>query len=386
MKNKNLSVENLFYIFPKTSSNNSTKTDFLSTSKNNFFKISNSRLYARGSSTFDYLNDINKDKYKYPKIKPPFLTKSKRSIKIHKNILDKLKKRKKMFNALHKPIFKLSDSCEFFYNLNKTYLTDKNSLKKTNTMNLLFKEKENKDEEIKTSYKTIFMNTTSNNKTKKIINLKIKKIDKKGLQNNKTDTKKMNQTNINFLYNKIFPKLFVDHNANYNVIDNKLNLLYAKDERHFNNKLYIKNKILLKEGKKLRKMVLDQHDAIDKLEEIKKKIGFIKGVTDYSYPDIILQKSKLKYDIINLKKKKVKKFKLPYQIFEEEKNRDKLNLAKSLSETIIINMRRKILTFFFMNKTFLPLQETGNYIWNLQVLYKNLPVPKEALPVYFVKI
>jgi len=247
-----------------------------------------------------------------------------------------------MFNALHKPIFKLSDSCEFFYNLNKTYLTDKNSLKKTNTMNLLFKEKDNKDEEIKTSYKTIFMNTTSNNKTKKIINLKIKKIDKIGLQNNKTDTKKMNQTNINFLYNKIFPKLFVDHNANYNVIDNKLNLLYAEDERHFNNKLYIKNKILLKEGKKLRKMVLDQHDAIDKLEEIKKKIGFIKGVTDYSYPDIILQKSKLKYDIINLKKKKVKKFKLPYQIFEEEKNRDKLNLAKSLSETIIINNRNAI--------------------------------------------
>ena len=104
----------------------------------------------------------------------------------------------------------------------------------------------------------------------------------------------------------------------------------------------LKNQILMKKGKKLRKMVLDQKDSTEKLKEVKKTIGFIKGITDYSYPDIVLQKSKLKYDIINLKKKKTMKFKLPYQKFEEEKNKANLIRAKSLSETILINNKKLI--------------------------------------------
>ena len=86
-------------------------------------------------------------------------------------------------------------------------------------------------------------------------------------------------------------------------------------------------------------MVLDKNYSTDKLNEVKKTIGFIKGITDFSYPDIILQKSKLKYDIINLKKKKAIKFKLPYQLLEERKNKADLIRAKSLSEAIIINDR-----------------------------------------------
>ena len=353
MSNKNFPSEDLFYYLPKTTANNSTKTEVISTKQNKFHLQPKSFVFSRGNSTFDFLNDLNKDKFKYPKLKPPFLTKSKRSIKIHKNILNKIKNRKKIVNSLHK--FKLSDNCEFFYKLNKTYLSDKNSLKKTNTMNIIFKDNENisniddkDDTETKTPYKKIFRNyTNSSNKSKKIINLKIHNINKNGKENfiqnkNKENTKKIEATNINFLYNQIFPKIFVDHNANYNVIDNKLNLFYAEDYKHFEKKLNLKNENLMKQGKKLRKMVLDQNYAINKLNKVKKIIGFIKGIADYSFPDFVLQKSRLKYNIMNLKKKKTEKFKLPYQVIKEEKNRINLIRSKSLGETILINNLKNI--------------------------------------------
>ena len=138
---RNYMAESPFNYIPKTTTNNSTKTDFLSTKKNsNLFTKQKFVFFPRGNSTFDFLNDLNKDKYKYPKLKPPFLTKSKRSIKIHKNILNKIKFKKKIINS--SPKYKLSDSCEFFYKLNKTYLNNKDSLKKTNTMNRIFKDNE----------------------------------------------------------------------------------------------------------------------------------------------------------------------------------------------------------------------------------------------------
>ena len=340
---RNYMAESPFNYIPKTTTNNSTKTDFLSTKKNsNLFTKQKFVFFPRGNSTFDFLNDLNKDKYKYPKLKPPFLTKSKRSIKIHKNILNKIKFKKKIINS--SPKYKLSDSCEFFYKLNKIYLTNKDSLKKTNTMNIIFKDNDsisnisNSEIDKDISFKRFLGKTYLNSSQKNIINLKIHNIKIKEM----TNSKQQQETNINFLYNKIFPKFFVDHNANYNVIDNKLNLFYAEDAAHFKKKLMLKNQILMKKGKKLRKMVLDQKDSTEKLKEVKKTIGFIKGITDYSYPDIVLQKSKLKYDIINLKKKKTMKFKLPYQKFEEEKNKANLIKAKSLSETILINNKNLI--------------------------------------------
>ena len=340
---RNYMAESPFNYIPKTTTNNSTKTDFLSTKKNsNLFTKQKFVFFPRGNSTFDFLNDLNKDKYKYPKLKPPFLTKSKRSIKIHKNILNKIKFKKKIINS--SPKYKLSDSCEFFYKLNKTYLNNKDSLKKTNTMNRIFKDNEsvsnisNSEIDKDISFKRFLGKTYLNSSQKNIINLKIQNIKIKEM----TNSKQQQETNINFLYNKIFPKFFVDHNANYNLIDNKLNLFYAEDAAHFKKKLMLKNQILMKKGKKLRKMVLDQKDSTEKLKEVKKTIGFIKGITDYSYPDIVLQKSKLKYNIINLKKKKTMKFKLPYQKFEEEKNKANLIRAKSLSETILINNKKLI--------------------------------------------
>ena len=349
MKIRNKSFQDIFTLFPKTTSHNSTKTNYFQTKKYNLFRktVSNSFLFSNGSSTFDFMNDINNDKFNKPKLKPPFLTKSKRNIKIHKNILNKIKHRKKILNSLHK--HKLSESCELFYKLDKAYMTDKNSLMNTNTLKFIFKENDNvydeEDKEKKISHKNIFRKIFVKNKEKNVINLKIHRKDEKEIiYNKKTNSNNINENenNINFIYNRIFPKIFVSHNSDYNVIDNKLNLLYAEDENHFNYKLILKNKFLRDSGQKMRKMVLDHHYATDKLNEVKKKIGFIKGITDFSYPDIILQKSKIKFGTNNFKNRKVKKFKLPYQIITEEKKRDNLMKTKSLSEAILINGRKNI--------------------------------------------
>lgn len=349
MKIRSKSFQNIFTSFPKTTSNNST-TNYFQTKKFNLFKktISNSFLLSKGSSTFDFMNDTNKNEFNQPKLKPPFLTKSKRNIKIHKNILDNIKHRKKILNSLHK--HKLSDSCELFYKLDKAYMTDKNSLRNTNTFKYILKENDDTydkdDEEEKIPVKNIFRNIFVKNKEKNvIINLKLHSKDKKEIisdeKKNSKDIKEK-ENNINFIYNKIFPKIFVSHNSDYNVIDNKLNLLYAEDEIHFNHKLNLKNKFLRDSGQKIRKMVIDHQYATDKLNEVKKKIGFIKGITDFSFPDIILQKSKIKFGINNYKKRKLKKFKLPCQIVEEEKKREYLLRAKSLSEAILINGRKNL--------------------------------------------
>lgn len=345
MQCRKTSAKNFFYHAPKTTVNNSTISNFFSTKKNNFITKFNFILHPKGNSTFDFLNDLNRDKYKYPKVKPPFLTKSKRSIKIHKNILNNIKFKKKTRIDSYK--LKLSESCEFFNKLNKTFMKDKNILKKTNTKDLIFKDNEENifnggEIQYKSRNNKIYKNISLNNKRKNIINLKVQSLENKTSKLNNTNSKQKNEVNIDFLYNKIFPKIFVDHNSDYNIIDNKLNLYYAEDKSHFNNKLKMKNQILMKNGKKLRKMVLDENYAVNKLNEVKKKIGFIKGVTDYSYPDIILKKSKLKNKLINIKKINGKKFKLPCQLVEEEKNKANEILAKSLSEAILIKNRNNI--------------------------------------------
>ena len=69
MSNKNFPSEDLFYYLPKTTANNSTKTEVISTKQNKFLLHPKSFVFSRGNSTFDFLNDLNKDKFKYPKLK-----------------------------------------------------------------------------------------------------------------------------------------------------------------------------------------------------------------------------------------------------------------------------------------------------------------------------
>ena len=71
--------------------------------------------------------------------------------------------------------------------------------------------------------------------------------------------------------------------------------------------------------------------------QIKRKIGFVKGVSDYSIPSIILQKVKYNNKKLKLGRGKRKHFLLPFEEIEQDVNRiDKLK-TKILAETISIN-------------------------------------------------
>ena len=147
----------------------------------------------------------------------------------------------------------------------------------------------------------------------------------------------MSEYYINFLYNQIFPKFFTEHQSKYNVVDNKLNIYYAENDAQFQDNLIKKNKRLRLRGKPEKRMIINRKYVTDKLMEIKRKIGFIKGVSDYSIPSIILQKVKYNNKKLQLKKGKRKVFLLPFEeINSEMKKIDNLK-TKILSETIMIN-------------------------------------------------
>ena len=164
------------------------------------------------------------------------------------------------------------------------------------------------------------------------------------IENNSTDInnklKGMSKYYINFLYNQIFPKFFTDHKNKYNVVDNKLNIFYAENDDQFNANLIRKNKKLRKRGKREKKLIISGNYVKDKLQEIKRKIGFVKGISDYSIPSIILQKVKYNSKKLQLFKKKKKKFLLPYEEINLEVDKiDKLK-TRILSESMIINNKK----------------------------------------------
>ena len=202
-------------------------------------------------------------------------------------------------------------------------------------LNISEEQNDEKEEMFKRKTLTKFKNFYIKNSISKDINndknknglLSVKNINQKG----------MSEYYINFLYNQIFPKFFTEHQSKYNVVDNKLNIYYAENDAQFQDNLIKKNKRLRLRGKPEKRMIINRKYVTDKLMEIKRKIGFIKGVSDYSIPSIILQKVKYNNKKLQLKKGKSKVFLLPFEeINSEMKKIDNLK-TKILSETIMIN-------------------------------------------------
>ena len=350
MLKKNISTDDIFYYIPKI--------NYITRNENIINGIEEKQEKAKkytafnlnGSSTFDYLNDFNRDKYKFPKIKEPFLTKNLRN----KKILQNIEKTNIFNNQIINPLYKLrlSHSCELFNKLTKTFMIDKNSLKSVNNKELLFQNNNNISDEI--------MNNDNNNYNintlSKFNNFFIKKslsIDKKKFtstisqsddtkNNYKNNVKGMSKYYINFLYNKIFPKFFIEHNIKYNVVDNKLNIYYAENNRQFKENLVKRNNYLRLRGRPVKKMCINSEYVANKLKEVKRKIGFVKGITDYSFPSIILQKVKSKNKLYQLNKKKKDKFYLPYEEIEREANRINMIKNQILAKTMQINNENKI--------------------------------------------
>ena len=136
---RNLSTDYIYYYIPKTN-NNITTINSPITSQDTFpFKhIKKPKLTfsgLKGSSTFDYLNNINQASPKLPNISNSFLTKNLRNKNSMKNIERENMLKTISINPNNK--LRLSNNCELFYILNKTLMNDKNSLKQINNKELL---------------------------------------------------------------------------------------------------------------------------------------------------------------------------------------------------------------------------------------------------------
>ena len=345
---KNISSDDIFYYIPKT--NNNTRNANTFDSKEIIFQSQAKKLSSlgiTGSSTFDYLNDINQNKYKFPKLKDSFLTKNLRNKKVLKDIEKKNLFSKQIINPIHK--LRLSNSCELFEKLAKTFMHDKNSLKEINNKDLIYENdnynlynninNELEKDDTLTKFNNCFIKSSLSNDKKKFTSTIVQSDDKK--YNYKNNVKGMSKYYINFLYNKIFPKIFIEHNVKYNVVDNKLNIFYADNELQFKENLVKRNNYLRLKGRPVKKMCINSRYVADKLRDVKRKIGFLKGITDYSFPSIILQKVKSKNKLYELNRKKKDKFILPYE--EIEREADEINQIKNdiLSKTIQIDNEKK---------------------------------------------
>lgn len=344
MLKRNISSDDIFYYVPKIS--NKLKNSASSLEMNEKLSTNNQSKYSnigiKGSSTFDYLNDI-KDKYNYnfPKINKSFLTNNLRNQKVLQNIENKSMISHKVINPINK--LRLSNSCELYHKLTKTFMSDKNSLKMVNNEDLLFEKDNclNNINKMKNNDDTFSKFNFNNCYIKKSLsidkNISTSFKDKNNNENYKNHVKGMSKYYINFLYNKIFPKIFIEHNIKYNVVDNKLNIYYAENERQFKENLIKKNNYLRMRGKPAKKMCINTVYIADKLRDVKRKIGFLKGITDYSFPCIILQKVKSKNRLYELNHAKKKEYCLPYEEIEKEAKKMNLMKEKLLSEALKMN-------------------------------------------------
>ena len=183
-----------------------------------------------------------------------------------------------------------------------------------------------------------------NNQSTKYLKNKIKYIK---LQKNKKSHDINFKNNLllkkgfeDYLYGKIFVERFKNREK---LMNNRLNLIYSENIEQYQ-KLYSKritNKKLVNEN--LFDATERENNLIGKVNYVKNKINFIKGVIDYSFPEVILYKINIESkNIRELQDKRSDSFRIPFE--REDYLLKKLNKKKTekLSKSFsIINFNNK---------------------------------------------
>ena len=183
-----------------------------------------------------------------------------------------------------------------------------------------------------------------NNPSSKYLKNKIKYIK---LQKNKKSHNINFKNNLllkkgfeDYLYGKIFVERFKNREK---LMNNRLNLIYSENIEQYQ-KLYSKritNKKLVNEN--LFDATERENNVIGKVNYVKNTINFIKGVVDYSFPEVILYKINIESkNIKELQDKRSDSFRIPFE--REDNLLKKLNKKKTekLSKSFsIINFNKK---------------------------------------------
>ena len=170
------------------------------------------------------------------------------------------------------------------------------------------------------------------NKIHDMLNKKESNINKISPKENKNEIKNLysplnDKSKDIFLFKKIF--YFCEPKCKTKVknksFDNKLNLLYAENEKQFEEKISKQGKILN----------LGKTDLENKISDIKHKVKFMKKIFDYAFPDILIYRIKNKSKLNKSEIEEKNMSKIIKQNDLKEKLRNKLiskqnNLLKSI--------------------------------------------------------
>ena len=142
-----------------------------------------------------------------------------------------------------------------------------------------------------------------------------------------------------FLYRKIF--FYFGHKKIPKVmnrfLNNKLNLCYAENENQFDERIARENIIKKRTGKG-KILRVGKTDTEKRSESINHRVGFIKKVFDYAYPDILIYRIKhhSKMDKKEIRKKNFKNFLEKYEMDNIIKSKNILLKKKALLDSIKI--------------------------------------------------
>ena len=101
---------------------------------------------------------------------------------------------------------------------------------------------------------------------------------------------KTHSADINDYYNRVF-KMKPLFRKIKPVVDNKLNMRYAENEEQYKKLVEKENKSLLTQGKRVKSKTPSNY-IITKVDDIKTRIRFMKGIIDFSFPGFVLTKIK----------------------------------------------------------------------------------------------
>lgn len=124
------------------------------------------------------------------------------------------------------------------------------------------------------------------------------------LTNNSIYSRKHN-FDINDYYNRVF-KMKPLFRKIKPVVDNKLNMRYAETEEQYKKLIEKENKVLLSQGKKIKNKNTSVY-ITKKVDDLKTRIRFMKGIIDFSFPGFVL--TKIKAIDKKLKKENEKRYK-----------------------------------------------------------------------------
>ena len=142
--------------------------------------------------------------------------------------------------------------------------------------------------------------------------------------------KKLSQEDLKY-YKNVFKEKPI-FKSKPKLINNSLNLFYSENEKTFDEKIDMENLRMISENKGI-KFSKRYKNTENLLKNLKNKIKFIKAVTDYAYPGIIIHKIKsLKKEFENEKEKRQKKFFSPVN-----KRIKEFNLKKKVRQNVLSN-------------------------------------------------